>query len=269
MSKLYESIGISKQAFYQWKSRLNEKQNTMGLSLDICNEVRKEHPGMGLRTIWEMERPAIGRDQFINQGMLMGLGIKQKRSYRKTTDSRGITKFENKVKDSKLTGVNQIWVSDISYYRVGEKWYYLTLIMDLYSRKIVGYSGSQNLITENTTMEALNYAIAWRLEDENQTPLIMHSDGGGQYYDKEIRRILLANNMESSMAEDVYENSNAERLNRTIKEQYLNYYGIKNFKEFKIGLAKACVMYNKKPHKALNKLSPDEFENKVFHKVNK
>lgn len=266
MSNLYKSLGITKQAFFQWKSRYELKIDKMGLILDVCNEVRKDHPGMGLRTIWEMELPSIGRDHFMANGMQLGLGIEQKKNYKRTTDSRGVTKFENKIKEIKLTTINQVWVSDISYYRVEPHWYYMTLIMDLFSRKIVGYSASRTLKTEDTTIQAINYALSWRSIDQTAQPTIIHSDGGGQYYDKAWRILIAGNNMESSMAEDVYENPNAERLNRTIKEQYLDYYCIKDFRQFKKGLATACLNYNLRPHKSLNKLSPDQFEEKHFLK---
>ena len=67
--------------------------------------------------------------------------------------------FENLIKGMELKGINQVWVSDITYYRIGERFYYLTFILDLYSRYIVGHAVSESLFTEQTTIPALNMAL--------------------------------------------------------------------------------------------------------------
>ena len=109
-----------------------------------------------------------------------------KRAFHKTTNSLGVTRFENLIIDFKLTGVNQVWASDITYYRIGERFYYLTFILDLYSRFIVGYTVSVGMLTEQTTIPALNMALKLR---EPTQGLIFHSDGGGQYYCKKFLAI--------------------------------------------------------------------------------
>ncbi|MBK8811967.1 MAG: DDE-type integrase/transposase/recombinase [Acidobacteria bacterium] len=85
--------------------------------------------------------------------------IERKRAYHRTTDSRGVTRFDNLIAGFELTGVNQVWVSDIAYYRIGERFYYLTFIMDLFSRRIVGWRSRDNLMTEHTTLPAIRMAI--------------------------------------------------------------------------------------------------------------
>ena len=152
MNKVYQALGMSKQAFFQWKDRLIAKHGLICSVVHIINQVRKDHPGMGARTIWGEMKPPIGRDEFEYLALQAGLGVQRKRNYQKTTDSSGVKRFDNLVADIKLTGVNQVWVSDITYYQMAGSFYYLTFILDLFSRKLIGYSVSRTLRVEDTTM---------------------------------------------------------------------------------------------------------------------
>jgi transposase InsO family protein len=91
--------------------------------------------------------------------------------------------------------------------------------------------------------------------------LIMHSDGGGQYYCKDWLRLTEANKLKNSMCESVYENAHAERINGTIKNDYLIHYGPQDFSQL-IGMTtKAVTKYNlERPHQSLGNISPHEFE---------
>jgi transposase InsO family protein len=164
------------------------------------------------------------------------------------------------IKDIEVTHVNQVFVSDITYFDIGSETYYLTFIMDLYNREIVGWSASDNLRTESTTLPALNRLIYERGR-ANLKGAIIHSDGGGQYYCSEFKTLTKSLEMINSMTEEkVYENSHAERLNGVIKNNYLYPYGPTNMKSLKKLLDKAVFMYNNgKPHKALGKLTPSMF----------
>ena len=88
-----------------------------------------------------------------------GFKVSVKRAYHRTTNSLGVTRFENLLLNFELTGINQVWVSDITYYRIGEKFYYLTFILDLYSRVIVGHSISRDLLTTSTTIASFTNGI--------------------------------------------------------------------------------------------------------------
>jgi putative transposase len=156
-----------------------------------------------------------------------------------------------------LDGVNQVWVSDITYYDLNNQFYYLTFVMDQYSRKIKGFHASRYLSTEHTTIPALKMAMKYL--HTGQKPII-HSDGGGQYYSKAFLH-LTENRFSNSMGESAYENPHAERLNRTIKNSYLKHYQPKDFQQLAKQLARAVEMYNDgKPHDALAGLTPKEFE---------
>jgi len=211
----------------------------------------------------------MGRDQFERFCMDSGYRIKRLRNFRVTTNSLGVTRFPNMIKDIEVTRVNQVFVSDITYFEMGTDTYYLTLIMDLFNREIVGWSASDNLRTENTTLPALHRVITERGR-VNFKGAIMHSDGGGQYYCNEFKKLTKDLEMINSMTEEkVYENSHAERLNGIIKNNYLYPYGPTNMASLKKLLDKAVMMYNTgKPHKALGKLTPTNFRTTIDNENN-
>lgn len=238
--------------------------------IPLINEIRRDHPRMSARDIYIKLQPScMGRDQFERFCMDSGYRIKKLRNFRVTTNSLGVTRFPNMIKDIEVTRVNQVFVSDITYFDIGPDTYYLTFIMDLYNREIVGCSASDNLRTESTTLPALHRLINERGR-ANLKGAIMHSDGGGQYYCKEFKELTKSLEMINSMTEEkVYENSHAERLNGIIKNNYLYPYGPTNMASLKKLLDKAVLMYNTgKPHKALGKLTPRSFKDAIDNEDN-
>jgi putative transposase len=258
---LFKVVGISKQSFYQMLKRRKYKYEEQEQLIPLINEIRIDHPRMSARDIYLKLQPVcMGRDQFERFCMDSGYRIKKLRNYRVTTNSLGVTRFTNLIKDLEVTRVNQVFVSDITYFDIESDTYYLTFIMDLFNREIVGWSVSDNLRTEDTTLPALPKAIYERGR-ANLKGTIMHSDGGGQYYCNEFKKLTKSLGMINSMTEEkVYENSHAERLNGVIKNNYLYPYGPTNMKSLKRLLNKAVLMYNTgKPHKALGKMTPNNF----------
>jgi putative transposase len=216
--------------------------------------------GMGAKNLYRRIRPkTMGRDRFMRWYRAEGLTIKPSKNWRRTTDSSGVIRFPNLTVDRELTGVNQLWVSDITYYEMENKFYYLTFVMDQYSRLIKGFHVSRTLQTEQTTIPAMKMAM--KCLSFGQQPII-HSDGGGQYYSKSFLG-LTAGRFINSMGRSAYENPYAERLNRTIKNSYLYYYRPSTFEQLVSGLRKAVNMYNDgKPHQGLKGLTPKDFESK-------
>ena len=269
MSEFYQCLNISKQSFHQMLNRRMYKQEEEEQIVHLVRQVRKDHPRMSARDIYRKVQPStVGRDQFEQICYNNGLKVQQKKNFRKTTNSLGVTRFPNYLKYIEVTGANQAFVSDITYYEMRGKFFYLTFIMDLYNREIVGFSASDNMRTENTTLPALNMLIRLR-GSENIRGSIFHSDGGGQYYSNDFKSITGKLNMLNSMAEEVYENSHAERLNGIIKNNYLYPYGPTNFQSLKKLLKKAVWMYNnEKPHSALNGNTPINFKINSKKKVN-
>lgn len=261
MNQLYDVLSIKKQSFHQMIKRRENQLNESEQVLMLVNKIRKDHPCMSVRDIYFKLKPqGIGRDKFEQFCFDRGYRVRKRKNFRITTDSRGVTRFPNLIKEFELTSVNQVLVSDITYYEILGRFYYITLIMDLYNREVVGFSASKSLRTEDTTLPALNLVK----KSHGQAVLkgtIIHSDGGGQYYSHEFKKLTNSLKMRNSMTEEtVYENAHAERLNGTIKNNYLYPYAPVSFEELQKQLKRAVYMYNTgKPHMALNKMTPVEY----------
>jgi transposase InsO family protein len=225
------------------------------------HEIRHDHPAMGAEPMYRLLSPqGIGRDRFEAIYRSHGMKLHQKRNYRRTTDSRGVIRFKNLLEGIELTGVNQVYSSDITYYELGGRYYYLTFIMDVYSRRIKGYSVSKTLYTESTTLPALRMALKG-LTHEQTAGIIIHSDGGGQYYSKAFTALTRGAGMHNSMCTSVYENAHAERINGTIKNSYLRHYAPWDYASLQRQTKRAVEKYNnERPHQALSGLSPRAFE---------
>lgn len=268
MNCLYRIMGISKQSFHQrLKRQLVVEQHSKHL-LNQVNEVRSMHPRMSSRIMYGLiSQEHLGRDKFELFCFANGFKLPVRRSFRRTTNSLGVTRFPNLLEGKKVTGINQVWVSDITYYRIGEKFYYLTFILDLYSRFMVGHSVSKDLSTEQTTLPALHMAIK---TGRPLKGLIFHSDGGGQYYCKEWLDLTGQHKIQNSMCESVYENAHAERLNGTIKNDYLKPIGSEKYDELLTNTGNTSWVYNyKRPHQSLGKMTPHQFETSLCTKIKK
>lgn len=260
INPVFKAIGISKQAFHQWKTRW---QNLIAIEeqiLYLIRQIRYDHPGMGVRDIYFKLAPLpIGRDRFEDMCRSRGLLIGITRNPCRTTDSRGVTRFPNLLKDLVVERPNQAWQSDITYFEVDGKFCYLTFIQDTYTKLILGWAASKTLITEDTTIAALKMAIDWN-RDIDLEGLILHSDGGGQYNDTYFLKMTLQAKIRNSMCETAQENGMAERLNGVIKTNYLRYRGITTFNQLCNEIDRTVYLYNfEKPHKKLKRMAPVEF----------
>lgn len=261
LNQLYRAIGISKQAVHQKLNRQIAKMEELNYLIPIVDQVRKDHPRMSLRYIYQLIKPqTMGRDAFERQFAELGYKVRIDRNFRKTTDSTGVVRFDNLLLDQELTDVNQVLVSDITYYEMEGKFYYLTFITDLFSRKILGACSSSTLRTEYTTLPAMQQALQARAGSDLRGTII-HSDGGGQYYSKKFLSLTKKIGLLNSMGKEVYDNPHAERINGVIKNNYIKPYCPKSRMELVKALKKAVRMYNtEKPHSALGGMSPDNYE---------
>jgi transposase InsO family protein len=232
--------------------------------IKLVFEIRKDHPTMSCRGMYYKLQPLhIGRDKFEALCDELGLVSERKRSPYRTTDSAGVIRFENLLATLILTNIDQAYSSDITYFEISDRYYYLTFIIDCYSRRILGYSVSRQLLTEHTTLPALEMALQTR----GCIPegVILHSDGGGQYYDKNFLALTALHKMRNSMCEMAYENGKAERINGVIKNNYLRFYSINSYESLLKNVDRAVHLYNhEKPHKALKYLTPLEFEKQLL-----
>lgn len=243
--------------------RMRSKEKDAFLS-KIIAEVRKDHPTLSCRAMYHKINPLhIGRDAFEALCKDLGFAVGRKPGVPRTTDSYGVTRFDNLLMELELTNVNQAWSSDITYFEIDGEFHFITFIIDCYSRKILGYSVSARLLTVQTTLPALQMAIK-RRGGNIPAGLIFHSDGGGQYYAKEFLNYTRELKIRNSMCEYAYENGMAERLNGVIKNNYLAYYQIKSLKELSKSVDRAVSLYNNdRPHKSLKYQTPSTYENQI------
>ena len=254
MNCLYKEVGLSKQAVAQYDVRqkiFDRKVEQMILQAD---ELREDHPGCGVEKMYYTLKPNfIGRDRFVELMLELGYRLKRKKNYKRTTIASKIY-YSNLIKGMEVDRPSMIWQSDITYIPIGNKHYYAVFIIDVYSKKIVGYKVSDNMRAK-ANMDALNMALK-----ENDAPLIHHSDRGSQYIYKGYIELLKKNHTLISMALSAQDNAYAERINRTIKEEYLDYWKPKSFNQLKTMTAKAVKNYNKKRlHNNNEKMSPEKF----------
>ena len=255
-------MDISKQAVYKILQRDNKKKDNMLLVRDMVLEVRNEQPSMGIRDIYYLMCPDFaGRDKFIELARLEGLMIKRKKRFIHTTDSRGVIRFDNLIENLEITRINQVWQSDITFYKLNGVFYYITFIIDAFSRVIVGYSVSRRLTAEQTVIVALKKALKFR-KGEDLSGLIFHSDGGKQYIAQEF--IDLSEGFKHSMCVAPWENGVAERINGVIKNNYLCYRTIPNYDTLVKEVDLSVYLYNyKKPHCKLQRMAPVLFEKSI------
>ena len=211
----------------------------------------------------------IGRDKFFELLRRNNLLNERKRYKTRTTFSyHHFHKYPNLIKDLEVTKPNQVIVSDITYIwlREAENFSYLYLITDMYSRKILGYCLSEDLKTLSA-ITALKIAIGNMIITEG---CIHHSDRGIQYCSHGYVRILSKNKINISMTEngDPLENPIAERINRTIKEEFTEqrYLSFENISEGRIKIADWIKFYNEeRPHRSIEMLTPS----KAYHRAGK
>lgn len=261
MNQLYKVIGVSKQGVNQYAKRQQAFDDKTQALLYEAEELRKEHPGCGVEKMYYTLKPDfIGRDRFIDLFMDLGFRIKRQKNYRRTTYASSIY-YPNLIKGMEVNAPSMIWQSDITYIYVGERFYYGVFIIDVYTKRIVGYQVS-NHMRGTANSKALEMALK-----ANKPPLIHHSDRGSQYTYKEYIKVLKENKSLISMSMSAQDNAYAERINRTIKEEYIERWKPKTFEQLKRCMDKAVYHYNnERPHNNISKLSPVDFEDKWFNK---
>lgn len=257
MNALYRTVGISKQAVNQYENRqriFDEKCSNLLLEVE---ELRREHPGCGVEKMYFTLKPDfIGRDRCIEMLMESGFRLKHKKNYRRTTYSTSIY-YPNLIQGLVVRSPQTIWQSDITYIEVDSRFYYAVFIIDVYTKIIVGYKVSDNM-RATVNMKALEMGVKGF-----GYPEYHHSDRGAQYIYKKYIEKLEQNGTKISMALSAQDNAYAERINQTIKDEYLYHWKPQNYIELQRMVKKAVYNYNnKRVHNHLNKMKPMEFYTK-------
>jgi putative transposase len=265
LRELIELSGITPSAYYQHLSSLKKRVCIDGVVLlNLIAEGRKIHPGMGLRQIWELYLPPMGRDNFIEFGMEHELGAKRPSNPIRTTYSTKSNRYPNLLVKKRFTDVNQVWATDITYFKTkAGVTYYIFTLMDLYSRRILGFHAAANLKASNALI-ALQMALQERNIKDFKYQLIHHSDRGTQYVWEKYTQTLEHYHIRISMCRSALENVFEERSHGTIKNQYLAFRPINNLDDLLFWLKKDIDTYNHlKPHSALNKMTPVQYEQHI------
>ena len=260
MKELYGVAGISKQAVQQHMNRRIRQDSRTEKFFEQADKIRKDHPRVGCRKMArELCGPGWGRDKTEQWLLRNGYRVQYRPNYTRTTYAQQEIYYPNLIEGLELTDINQVVQTDITYYRVGHKFYYLVFLIDVYSRQIVGYS-------VNTTMhatgniKALNQLLKTR-SGQCLQQLIHHSDRGSQYVDKQYGQLLRDKGIRPSMCKAGWENAYSERINRTIKDEYLDGWKITDYKELKASVKRAVTHYNTaRTHSSLNATTPIQYE---------
>lgn len=279
---IYESFGISKQAYYQQLLREKVKDLEREKILDWIIDYRKTLPKTGTRKLYEYLQPKMvqenikmGRDAVNDLLRIRGMLIKKTKRYFITTDSKHFFyKSPNLLTELKIKHSEQVFVSDITYIKTDQGHAYLALVTDAYSRKIMGWSLQDNMKV-SMVKEALN--MAYRNCIFKHKSIIHHSDRGIQYCCPDYSQYAENKGFTLSTTQqyDPYENAIAERINGILKYEF----GLKNtLKSVEIAqkmVKEAVDLYNNlRMHWSLDLKKPQEVhlqynkqENKNYKRV--
>ena len=263
MKDLYAVVGISKQAVQQYHMRQLKASKVTCKFFEQADLIRREHPRSGCRKMaMDMVCKGWGRDKIENLLLGNGYRVCYPVNFCRTTKSQHQLYFPNLIEGLELNKINQVVQTDITYYRIGEKFYYLVFIIDVYSRRIVGYAVNKTLEAEGN-IKALKRMFTIRQNDSLEN-MIHHSDKGSQYIDQIYLKLLKARDIRISMCNEAWENAYSERINKTIKEEYLDGWDITDFATLCRLTRKAVHHYNfKRRHQSLTWQTPIEFERNV------
>jgi transposase InsO family protein len=266
VSSVCARAGMSRQNYYAQRKRRRREQVDEALIEQLVQRERQVQPRIGGRKLHrvlkkELEAAGLtlGRDRFfeiLRQRQLL-LAPRPAAFPRTTHSQHYLPVFTNRIKDLKLTGSNQVWVSDVTYVRTVEGFLYLSLITDKWSRKVVGYYCADTLETQGC-LEALEFAL--KELPEHAKP-VHHSDRGSQYCCHQYVNRLKERQLGISMTESDHcaENALAERINGILKGEYSLDLEFQNKEQARCAVLQAVHLYNtRRLHTALGYRVPAE-----------
>jgi transposase InsO family protein len=266
-------VGISRQAYYQGLERETARKSIHAQILSRVRDERMSQPRVGTRKLYAMLKPeltesgvALGRDALFGLLRRARLLVPNRRAYHKTTDSHHRFHRHPNLLNGEAKRIpgrpEEVWVADITYLPTRDKFAYLSLVTDAYSRKIVGYHVHSTLQTEEVAM-AFKKALKQR---QSRLPLIHHSDRGIQYCSSLYQDIHLKHGITCSMTDgyDCYQNALAERVNGILKGEFLLSKPA-NLEDAKKMVDESVQIYNQKRlHLSLKYKTPDAVHQAFF-----
>ena len=269
MGSICGLFGKSRQGYYKNQHKEQAQFLKDAIVLEQVRQCRIRQQRVGTRRLLEMLQPVLqqhrikmGRDKLFDLLSVHQLLVRRSRRRRvSTTDSNHpFRKYPNLIKNMPIKTVNQVWVSDITYLSLsGGRFCYLSLITDVYSRKIVGYQLFRSLKKEGP-LAALRMALKSRTQSVFYRT-IHHSDRGMQYCCKEYTDTLVKNDISISMTEqgDPAENAIAERVNGILKTELTLATTFSSFAQASEAVTVAITIYNQERlHSSCNFLTPDQ-----------
>lgn len=259
-------VGMTPQNYYAQRQERRRRHVDVALVLELVRAQRREQPRLGGRKVYHLIEPELrkagvkmGRDRVFAELKKAGLLVAPKPSaWPKTTQfNENLPVFKNLVKGRKVTRRNQVWVADITYIRTEERFLYLALVTDKWSRKIVGYKLGESLEVD-VVLQALNMGLKGLKAGEKP---IHHSDRGCQYASHAFVERVTQAGMRMSMTEANHsaENAMAERVNGILKQEYWLDANFPTTPQSHQACAQAIRLYNtRRPHTALAMKTPEQ-----------
>ncbi len=270
IKRMCKLLSVSRAGFYAWKKRgeSRHQREDKAFMLSIKESFEASRQTYGYRRVYadlKERNIACGRDRVARLMRENHLHPKMRKRFKVTTDSR----HNQPVADNRLarqftpTRVNERWTSDITYISTQEGWLYLAVIMDLFSRKIIGWAMSHRM-QEILVMDALKMALFRR---KINASLLLHSDRGSQYASNNYQRLLAENNIQCSMSRkgNCWDNSPMESFFHTLKTEWIYHNHYLTREEAKNSIFDYIeIFYNRqRKHSSLGYLSPFQFEMKA------
>lgn len=261
------TLEVSRSGWYVWRrGEASARASEDARLLTVIRQLQRRHRGRyGRRRMGWAIRAAGERVNEKRVGRLMrdnGLQSRMRRRFRvRTTDSAHSDPIAPHVLKRVFTATapNQTWLADLTYVPTAEGWLYLALILDLYSRKLVGWAMSHTM-GQDITLNALRMALAWR---DPPAGLVHHSDRGSQYAADQYRELLEARGIIRSMSRrgNCLDNAPMESVNGTIKVECVNVEEFATRAEGAQAIIKYLGYYNtERLHSALGYQTPAQFE---------
>lgn len=263
---LCRSLGVSRQAHHKHGRRSERVLEGQGTIVQLVRGIRATQPKLGVVKLYGKLKGRIaqlpvpfGRDRFFD--LLRGEGLlvrKRQRSVRTTFSQHDLPLYPDLVKGLVITRPGQVWVSDITYWSVEDGFYFIFLITDACSHKIIGHHVALGMDGEHA-VAALH--MAQRSSPHALEGIIHHSDRGSQYCFANYVKALKIEGMRISMTEtsDPRDNAIAERVNGILKNELLAHHRVHNITQAKFLLDEAVRIYNQeRPHMSCNMLEPEQ-----------
>lgn len=248
MERFYEVVGGSRQQFHQGMQRLSDQEHMESQIIERVLEWRIDHPSMGSRTMYASMKAAgidlpIGVTGFEQLMSRRGLTVgKIKRSFPQTSDGKGKRGYPNLTNGLILTNINQLVVTDITYFWVVDRWYYLFVLKDVYSQHLVSLLPAEHMRDDNV-LDMLSDLEKVRGRAD-LSGCIHHSDNGSQFDSKDVLNHLSQLKMRVSRAASCEQNGSCEQMHHIVKNMYLRHFGIRNFRDLVVACRKTKRLMN-------------------------